>query len=434
MMRQSWRILPIVAGCLLPQVALADDGSTFRSLVEQTLVNNPRIRSAQASLDAARERLTQARGGLLPEVGLDLSQGHNKINWQGGTHGSEPQMASINLAQAVFDQRALVAFKQAQPYVEAFEQSLAAEKQGVFLQVTDVALNYLKAKNVAQLARNNREVTERNLETTRDRFRVGEITQTDVSQASSRLASAEADVLRTSNDVAVGKARFEEVVGHPPPAELAIPSLEVPLLGESLEALVREAQQRPDLQAVQLRSQVAKLNVDMERAGFYPTLGLTSSLNRNWRQEVVGRKDPVDQVTVTLGLKVPLYSGGKTTSQVDQAQAEYLGQEVERERLLRQIAREVEQARLNLKSIQGVVLAYEAAEKAATEAMIGIEQEYRVGSRTALDLLVAQNVVFTSQTDLAKSRFDLILAQFQLLQAVGHLHLQEMVFTKSPSS
>ncbi|MBF0425742.1 MAG: TolC family outer membrane protein [Magnetococcales bacterium] len=434
-MRTSWKIAwGVIAALLPPTVALADAGDAFRSLVEQTLADNPRVHAAQASLAAARERLNQARGSLLPEVGLDLQQGHNKATWNGGVNGSEPQMVSLNLTQPVYDQRALVALRQAPPYVAAFEQTLAAERQGVFLQVADVSLNYLKALEVARLAGNNREVTQRNLETTQDRFRVGEITQTDVSQASSRLASAEADLLRAQNDVAVGKAKFEEVVGHPPPPELAIPPLDSPLLKESLANLVREAQQRPDLQAAQLRSEVANLNIDMERSGFFPSLALTSATNRNWRQEVAGRADPVDQVTITLDLKVPLYSGGKTTSQVEQARAEYLSREVERERLLRQIAREVEQALLTYKSTQAVVVAYEAAEKAATQAMTGIEQEYRVGSRTALDLLVAQNVVFTSQTDLAKGKFDLILAQFQLLQAIGRLIPQEINFNKKPSS
>ncbi|MBF0176931.1 MAG: TolC family outer membrane protein [Magnetococcales bacterium] len=433
-MKKSWRILLGGMVVFAPGWCWADDGGVFRALTERTLADNPRVRSAQSALEAARERLNQAWGGLLPEVGLGLSQGHARSDWQGGANGSEPRQVGLNLSQNVFNQSAIVALRQAQPYVGAYEKALEAEKQGVFLQVARVALNHLKAREVARLAHDNRAVTERNLEATRDRFRVGEITRTDVSQASSRLASAEADLLRAENAVAVGKAQFEEVVGQPPPPELLVPALEVPLLGESLEALIREAQQRPDLQAVQLRLRVSELNVEQERAGFYPVLGLTSSANRSWRQETPGRMDPVNQVTMTLALNVPLYSGGKTTSRVEQARAEHRGQEVEQDRLLRQIAREVEQAQLDYRSVQAVVRAYEAAEKAASEAKTGIEQEYRVGSRTALDLLVAQNVLFTSQTDLAKSRFDLILAQFQMLHAVGRLELKELSFTKKPSS
>ncbi|MEO5369937.1 MAG: TolC family outer membrane protein [Magnetococcus sp. DMHC-1] len=433
-MKKSWKMVLVVAGCLLSGELRADGGDAFWSLVQQTMTENPRIRSAQATLDAARERLNQARSGLLPDLSLGLSQTHNRTDWNSGHNSMDPQMVGINLSQPVFDKRALVAVRQATPYVAAFEQSLEAEKQGVFLQVADVALNYLKAREVSELARNNRQLTESNLETTRARFRVGEITQTDVSQASSRLASAEAEVLRAENAVAVGKARYEEVVGTPPPPELFVPALEVPILGESLEVLVREAQQRPDLQAVRHRLQVAALNVDQERSGFFPTMALTSSVNRSWRQEVAGRMDPVDQMSLTLAMNVPLYSGGETVSRIAQAKSEQQGQEIEEERLLRQIAREVEQAQLDYKNAQAMVRAYQAAEKAAMEAKTGIEQEYRVGSRTALDLLVAQNVLFTSQTDLARSRFDLILARFQLLRAVGHLDLKKLELTKKPSS
>ncbi|MBF0623248.1 MAG: TolC family outer membrane protein [Magnetococcales bacterium] len=402
----------------------------FVGVAERALEANPRIQTAQANLAAALERIPQSRSALLPTVELDLSRGLSQSRWttDDNTH-LKPGEASLSLGQALYNKAALEALEQVEPHVAAYRATLEAERQAVLLEVARVTLAFLEAVEVQRLAASNREVTQRHLEATQDRFRVGEITQTDVSQALARLESARAELLKAENAVAVSRARFAETVGEPPPEDLQLPALNAPLL-EREQSVQEEAAigERPDLQAARHRLAVAELDIALQQGGHYPTLSLSSTASRGWDQGTTLASKQVDRFTLGLALSVPLYAGGRIVSLANQARAERDAQAAQVDRLRLQARREVAQALLDYRNFQAVEGALQAAETAAREAMAGVEQEYRVGSRTALDLLDSQNALFTAQTELARNRFDLVEAQFELFQALGHLRLEELTF------
>ncbi len=423
-------IRPIVSAVLFllaVQPVLASEkpvGIPFVQAVQTALTQNPRARAARSSLEAAREQITQTRAALLPSVSLSGSRTHNRTNWKpDGTTTSDPASLGFSLSQVIFNRQTLIAYEQSEPYVAAYAAELESTVQGVFMEVANVVVSLLQAREVASLAANNLMVTRRQLEATRARYRVGEITRTDVSQAEARLASARADQVSADNAVAVARAQFQEVVGRTTPDGLNLPAFRIDPKKRELDRWFQDAKNRPDLRAARYRLQVTEMNIDLQKAGHWPTLSLTSTATRNWNERTTGRDDPVDRYTLGVSLSLPLYAGGGTVSKTDQARAQRDSEKALLDRLQLQALREVEEAYLNYRSAHAITNALESAVKAAKAALDGVEREFQVGARTALDLLDAQNELFSVRTERAKSHFSVLLAQFQLLKAAGRLNL-----------
>ncbi|MBF0191319.1 MAG: TolC family outer membrane protein [Magnetococcales bacterium] len=432
------RLLGIgVAVIGLSGAALAGTGESdpFVASIEAALQKNPRVTAAAAQLKAALERLPQSRALLMPTIDFSASRSHSRLEWSGGAGSStDPGTVGLSLTQSVFNQKALVGFRQTRPYIASVEQDAQAAIQAVFLDAASAVVEVLQATEVVRLAKNNRELLKHHLEATRSRFTVGEITRTDVSQAEARLATAEANLVRSENTLAVARARFQEVVGGPVPEGLHLPGFR-----EKLEALPRSelqtrAGERPDLVAAILRLKVAADEVDMKRAAHMPTVSLSAKASRNWGEEISNTIDPVNKYAVDLGVTVPIYAGGMVVSQTAEALARQDAQGAEVERLRLQITREVEAAALDLHSARAADVALETALKAANDALDGVDRESRVGTRTALDLLDARNEAFSAQTELAKSRFGMVHSGFRLLHAMGRLTLDALTLTPPGSA
>lgn len=405
----------------------------FVRSVQMALSHNPQARAARASLHAARERLVQSRAALMPGVTLSGSRTHNRTSWEvDGASTTDPGSLGLSLSQILFNRKALVAYEQSDPYVAAFAADLDATTQGVFLEVARTVVELLQARDQVSLARNNLTVTRSQLEATRARHRVGEITRTDVSQAEARLASGQADLVSAENSVAVAEARFHEVVGQAPPQGLFLPAFRDDPVVRGLEGWFRDAENRPDLRAARYRLRVSEMDVDLAAADHWPTVSLSGSASRNWNERVTNRLDPVDRYALGVSLSLPVYSGGMTTSRTDQARFQRDAERARLDRLQYQALREVEEAFLNFRSARAITHALASAVTASKAALDGVEREFQVGARTALDLLDAQNELFSVRTDHSKSRFAVLLAQFQLLKAAGRLGMDGLLVDEAP--
>ncbi|MBF0263113.1 MAG: TolC family protein, partial [Magnetococcales bacterium] len=176
----------------------SESSDPFVTSIEAALRKNPRATAAAAQLKAALERLPQSQAALLPTIDLNASKGHSRVEWQNSASSTDPDVVGLSLTQVLFNQKALVAMRQTKPYIASFERDAQAAVQGVFLESASVIVEVLQATEVVRLAKSNRDVLKQHLEATRSRFRVGEITRTDVSWAESRLASAEAKLVRSA--------------------------------------------------------------------------------------------------------------------------------------------------------------------------------------------------------------------------------------------
>ncbi|MBF0159912.1 MAG: TolC family outer membrane protein [Magnetococcales bacterium] len=393
--------------------------------LEKALQSNPRILEAEANLRATRERDRQTLAPLLPQITLQGAVGYDRLHSPDGTTDSNPRSGTLSVSQSLFNWQSIKARDQVEFYTAAAALDLDATQQGVVQLVVESAITFAQAREVERLAANNLAVTQRHLEATQARFQVGELPKTDVSQAKARLESARAEHIQYGNEVLVAIAKFREAVGENPPHDLTAPRLNGALFTKPLSELLPVVEQRPEVESALQRVRIADLNITLARAGHLPVVALTGTAVRSWNDLYTGagRTNPVDQQTVKVGMTLPVYEGGKTVSLTDQARHQRDSQQAVYDQTRLQAARDLEQNLLLYHTTRTSTEAYAASVTAARDALAGIEQEFRVGSRTAIDLLDAQHELFTAETNLTRSRFNFIQSQYRLLRSVGQLTL-----------
>ena len=296
------------------------------------------------------------------------------------------------------------------------------------MQIVTETISLLQVREVAARSDNNVTVTEHHLNATRTRYKVGELTQTDVSQAVSRTASARAEQLENKNKIRVNNARFEELTGGKPPKGLTIPLISKNIITQLVRTPATQVEGRPDLAAAMTRMEEADLQVGVQKAGHLPVFSLSSDVSHAWDVGSTSKPGANDSFSLSLGISLPIYSGGSVNSKMRQAISQKEGKQASLDLLHKKAIREIQQAIWDLESAQAVHNSLETSEAAARQALAGVGEEFRVGTRSSLDLLDAQSELFSVQKDLVKSRYAMIQAQYQLLKARGRLSLSDVAF------
>ncbi|MBF0194167.1 MAG: TolC family outer membrane protein [Magnetococcales bacterium] len=393
----------------------------FYISVQEALASNNQIKQAEARLAAAMTLYDQAKAVIMPSVSLDWQSSYTNSDWDSGSSNYDPHALSITASQTLFNLSAIRELDRVDPEVKALERDLEGVRQQVYFALIHAATALIESREVARLAKSNLEVTEHHLEATRARFSVGEVTKTDVSQAISRVAIAKAAWVRQKGDSIIVEAKFQEIAGIPFPDGLKIPLVFSKLPTENLEKLIPIVKARPDIISAQYRLEGEKQLIAVKKAGHYPTLSLQTSGSRTWNSATTTTDNEVDAFSVSISASLPLYSGGLTTAQIKQAQSSRDNKQADLDLLRLQAVRELKQVLAKIQSAKATDAALKTAVTAAQEAKDGVDQEYQVGSRTSLDLLDAQNELFSAQTEQVKSQFAVNLAMFELLQVLGKL-------------
>jgi TolC family type I secretion outer membrane protein len=268
------------------------------------------------------------------------------------------------------------------------------------------------------LSINNEQVLRRQLEATNDQFRVGAVTRTDVSQAEARLAAATASRLQASGNLQVSRANFERAVGHTP-AKLEPAALRPVLPATRDEAISLASHNNPTLIAAIFAEDAALDGVNAARAQLLPSLALVGDINRG--QDTLLRGRETTSYSLIGRLTIPLYEAGNFYSQTRQASevvGQRRGQTDDARRAAVQLAtqawEQVTSGRAQIVSLQSTI-------KAAGIALDGVRQEATVGSRTVLDVLNAEQELFTDRVQLVTAQHDTALAEFNLSQQIGRL-------------
>lgn len=431
----TWTFIIAVAFAHWPNTAFPADSHSstpFTLLLEQTLKNNPRIRAAQEKLKAAQALIPQAKSQLLPSVALQWDNAFRSSQWQNGSSHSDPTATSLSLSQPLFDLETLRDYQRLTPSVKAVQMDLEGVRQQVFLEFIELATNLLQGKDVYKLAENNYQLTQSHLTATSARHEAGELTKTDVSQSRARVYAAKSSFIAAKADHQSSAARFMELSGQESPMDLDLPKLQHPLLDKPLADLVAILDQRPDIEAAQLRVQTAQGNIEARKAGYFPTAKLNSSASRTFDPASSSIAGPQDDTSLTLSLSWPLYSGGLTGAKIQEAVATKDSELATLEQMRLAAIRELKVTLLELEKNDAVNQANDARSTAAKDALDGVSQEFEVGTRTSLDVLDAQNEFFSAQTEKVKSSFSLNLSKYRLLKALGLLSLNEINISKLP--
>jgi outer membrane protein len=409
----------LIAG-LLAGTASAD---TLRDALVSVYQGNPTLTAQREALRATDAGVAIARAAGRPQVSGTV--GINRDLSRSGildTGGKGPTLSTgVDLSYPLFNGGSVRnSIEAARTRVEAGRATLRAVEGDVFVQAVSVYMDVIRDRSIVELNQNNVRVLQTNLEATRDRFEIGDVTRTDVAQSEARLQLGRSQLAVSQGQLLSSEANYRAIVGHPP-GQLAPPPPLPPLPATADEAVRIALVSNPDLVAITRTASAAGYDVRVARAGRLPSL--SGKVSGTYVNELGGSASGFPstgtQTTGGLNASIPLYQGGLPSARIRQAQAlegQLLEQVVGTERTV------IAQARAAFatfdaaqKSIQANTIAVQANELA----LEGTRAEQSVGTRNVLDVLNAEQELLNSQVALVTAKRDAYVAGFQLLNAMG---------------
>ena len=396
---------------------------TLDAALAQAYASNPTLDAARAQLRATDELVPQALSNYRPTVtasGSIAAETESSNTTQGNADGSLfPRSASLSVSEPLYrGGRTEAQVHEAENQVQAQRASLVSTEQTVLLNASTAYLDVVLDQAIVDLDINNEKVLAKQLESTRDEFRVGQVTRTDVSQAESRLAGATATRIQAQGQLSTSQAVYAQVVGSQP-GRLAFPQVALPLPPSRDEAAALAQKNNPAVLNATFNEAAARYAISVNEGALLPTISLQGSLNHQDDETLSIRK--ADSAQIGVQASMPLYEAGATTSQIRQAKQTASQDQL----LIDQARRSAVQSAFNawdaLATARSSITADQAQVTATQIALDGVRQEAAVGSRTVLDVLNAEQEYLNAQVALVTARHDELAARFQLLSAVGDL-------------
>jgi len=304
-------------------------------------------------------------------------------------------------------------------------ETLRTTDQNILLNAATAYMNLLQTAAILELQRSNVNVLEVTLRQTRDRFTAGEVTRTDVAQAESRLAAGRSQLSLAESNYVTAQAQYQQVIGVPAPARLA-PAAPVDRLSpRSLDgAIARGRTEHPLITTATYNVDIAVQQVKIAEGALYPTLSAVGSVQKTFGSASALAVLETLSASVGAQLSVPIYQGGSEYSTIRQAK-ETLGQRrLDLDTARDQVQSTVTQAWGQLEAAKAQINATQAQVTAAEVALNGVREEARVGQRTTLDVLNAQQDLVNARVALVTAQRDRVVASYTVLAATGALSPQ----------
>lgn len=383
---------------------------------------SPRIDAERARLRATDEEVPIAQSGYRPDIGATADVGYRATDVSPGpTTERKPRGYGVSLTQPIFRGFQVTnAVNQAQSIVRAGRETLRSVEQEILLEAVTAFMDVVRDQAIIRLNENNLKVLSEELKATQDRFAVGEVTRTDVAQSEARRADAVAQLDQARANLQTSRAAFERTVGLPATG-LVEPSLKMSMLPSSQNDAVNiGTQENPLIVGALYNEQAARFNVDRIRGALLPQIQVDSAYQERFGESDVTRSTSEAQVVGRL--TVPIYqSGGIVHAQVRQAKHEHLArlQDIEQARVV--VKANVIAAWSQLIGARAQLESAKAAVESNTIALTGVREEERVGQRTLIEVLNAQQELLNSQVNLVTTRRNVIVAAYGLQAALGRL-------------
>lgn len=416
--------------CAAALAAPAVQAQTLEDALAQTYRSNPDLRAARAALRVVDEEAPRARSGWRPTVSTVFTGGgiyaHGRLNAKAPTvtNRSLPTTARLTVTQPLYlGGRVEARARRADSRIQAQRARLFETEQNVLLAAATAYVNAIRDESELRLRVNNLERLRKQLEATRDRFAVGEVTRTDVAQAESRVARAEADRVRAGGSLVSSRVVFERVVGAPP-VELAQPPLPGGLPESREETVELAIANNFALVAARFEEEGAIAYISEVEGEFLPTVSLVGQASRS--HDTSGLDNESTTLAVEAQLRVPIYQGGGVSARARAAKEDANRRRIMVESTRRAAADTAARAFEALVTARARTRSLEAEEASARVALEGVEQEATVGARTVLDVLDAEQALLDAQVRRVRAERDAFVAAKQLLVSVGRLTAAEL--------
>ncbi len=414
------------AALLAPVQAGAE---TLTQALVQAYQSNPRILAARDLLRATDEQVAQAISLLRPTATATFNGGFSTsrttVNNVGTTgNRTQPASMSLTLTQPIWrGGREYAEIRRAEAVIRGQRARLHATEQDVFFEVVTAYMNVVRDEAIVRLRANNVGVLQRQLQAVRDRFNVGEVTRTDVAQAEAAVAGAEAQRVLAIGNFENSRANYTNLVGRPP-ARLSEPRPPAFLPAAFGFALASAKSTNPTIIAATYDEFAARHDVRSIIGELLPQINLNGSLSRNYDSGGPDRRS--DSASLSVSVTVPLYESGSVYSRVRAAKQTVFQRGNDLAQARRSVEEVATRAWQTLQAARAGVRSFQAQSRANGVALEGVRQENQAGLRTVLDVLNAQQILLDSQVSLVSARRDMIVASYQVAQAMGKLTAAEL--------
>ncbi len=420
----------VLSGVSLSVMMLAGgtvQSETLEEALAYTYVANPQVLAQRAYLRSVYEKIVQSQSGYKPTIVGEASYGYsydrNRMRPNFLETEDDPYNVGVNAVQPLFSGFGTVAsVKAAKAQFEAERANLKTVEQNTLMSAATAYMDVIRDMALLKLTQNNEAVLRRQLEYTQDRFRVGELTKTDVAQSEARLAGAVASRIDAEGALKVSYATYRQVIGKMPDKiyEPSVPESKLPqTLAEALEI---SEKRNPQLASAEQAAKSALSSIDVAKSGHYPTLDLQGSFyhaktKTNFSGEVF--KGHADASDVQLVMNVPLYTAGSVASKVRESKHLAGQARINVDTVRRDVAQMTTQAWENYHSSVASLKSLEEQVRASELALDGVKREEQAGTRTVLDVLNAEQELLDARVSVVTAKRDQVVAAYQLLSSMG---------------
>ena len=428
--------------CVMGSIALASafthggataQPRTLQDALSAAYSNNPTLQTSRAQLRATDEGVPQALAGWRPTVIVAGTAGYGFGELTSSFSGRTPVTSRLNrpiytalptITQPLYRGGATRAgTNQADNRVFAQRGRLIATEQQVFTDSINAYVNVIQTQQLLQLNTNNEQVLSRQLQATNDRFRVGEITRTDVAQAEAALAGARATRQTSEGNLQTARSTYRRFVGEMPDQLIEPQPIKLPVKNQT-EAVQLASQNNPSVIAALFDAAAARDAVDLAFSQLMPQVSVQASGGYTDGQQTVGQRTVAAQAI--LNLSVPLYQGGAEYSRVRQArQTEQQNRKVVDD-VRRQAIQSAAQSWETLTAARSTIESTRSQIRANQIALEGVQREAIVGSRTTLDVLNAEQALLNSRVTLVQNLSNLVTASYAVASAIGRLTARDL--------
>jgi len=389
--------------------------------------------AARAQLEAGKEKGPQGLAGLLPNVA-----GSANTFWNRAEITQTDQLFTFNsngwtvqLTQPLFRWQNWEAYKQGELQVVQAEATFGAASQELIVRVAQAYFDVLQAEDNLAFVKANKAAIAEQLAQAKRNFEVGTATITDTNEAQARFDLAAAQEIAAVNDLEVKQRALQLVIGNVPDKLAPLrPTLQIesPDPNNMDDWVTRAQDQNFQVRAQQAAVEVARREVERQRAGHYPTIDFVTNASANTNQNlaILAPRRTIDQTQVGVQLNLPIFSGGSVLSRTREAAALWDKSRSDLDQVRRTAELDARRSFLNVSNGLAQVKALEQALVSSETSLQSNRVGYEVGVRINLDVLNAVQQVFSTKRDLAKARYDTILNGFRLRQAAGVLNEQDI--------
>lgn len=428
---------PILAALLASAFFSLNAGATdLLQVYKDALANDAQFASARSALTAGQEKVVQGRAGLLPTIGLTGSDTRSRVTSQSDlpvpdrSFTTSSNSWTLGLTQPLFRWGNWEQYEQSKLSVVASEAQFAQSRQDLIVRVGQAYFDVLAAQDTLATLQAQKIATGEQLASAKRNFEVGTSTITDTHEAQARYDLITAQEFAAQSDLQVKRSALQQIIGKEAGDLATLKSgvkLSAPQPNGINEWVSTAEKQNYSVVASEVSVEIAKRSIALSRAGHYPTLDLVASTGRTSTGGSPASNGVSKPTTIGVQWSVPIFAGFAVDSKVKESIALEEKARNDLEVARRAAAQGARQAYTGVTSGLAQVKAYEAAEISSQSALDSNKLGYQVGVRINIDVLNAQQQLYTTRQTLAKARYDTILNGLRLKSAAGILKEDDLL-------